>query len=61
MKSPIVEYFGLNTVELAIADYFSSNGLNENVRDNLMLLSINKPEDFFDIVDDYVMRTVKIK
>jgi hypothetical protein len=51
----------LNTVELAIADYFGANGLNENVRDNLMLLSINKPEAFFDIVDDYVMRTVKIK
>jgi hypothetical protein len=61
MKSSIVEYFGLNTVELAIADYFGANGLNENVRDNLMLLSINKPEAFFDIVDDYVMRTVKIK
>lgn len=61
MKSPIVEYFGLNTVELAIADYFSVYGLNENVRDNLTLLSINKPEAFFDIVDDYVMRTVKIK
>jgi len=60
MRSPTVEYFGLNTVTKAIEDYFNKHGLSEDVRDNLALLSINKPEEFFDIVSDYVMRTEKI-
>ena len=60
MECPSCQYFGEETVARAVEDYFYKHGINENIRDSLLLMSINKPEDFFDIVSDYVMRTEKI-
>lgn len=60
MKSPTVMYFGEQTIAAAIEDYFMQHGLTEEVRDDLMLMSIKSPEDFFDIVDEFVMRNENI-
>ena len=60
MECPSCLYFGEETVALAVEDYFITFGIDESIRDSLLLMSINKPEDFFDMVSDYIMRTVKI-
>lgn len=52
--SPTMQYFGNTTVEAAVADYFKRMGLTEDVRDDLMLMAINKEDDFFQMVDDFV-------
>lgn len=49
-----MDYFGKDTVEAAVTDYFKRMGLSEDVRDDLMLMAINKEDDFFQMVDDFV-------
>lgn len=59
-KCPIIEYFGMGTVERAIADHFNVYGLSEQARDELMEMSTTKQDDFFEMVSNYVMRTEKL-
>ena len=59
-ECPSCLYFGEQTVDLAVEDYFYKHGVGENIRDSLLLMSNNKPEDFFDMVSDYIMRAEKI-
>lgn len=53
-NSPTIEYFGMETVERAIADFFSKHGVTEDVRDYLMALEIEDSDAFFQLVEDYV-------
>ena len=53
-KSPTVTYFGKDTVERAIADYFAKHGMNEDVRDDLMLMATQHEDDFFQMVCDFI-------
>jgi hypothetical protein len=53
-KSPVIGYFGIDTVERAIASYFSKHGITEDVRDYLMVLEAEKPDDFFQMVCDFI-------
>ena len=55
-KSPTIEYFGIEIVEEAISDYFAREGLTEVARDELMTLALNNEDEFFQIVEDFVMR-----
>ena len=54
MSSYVIEYFGANTVERAIANYFSKHGITEDVRDYLMVLEEEKPAQFLEMVCDFV-------
>jgi len=42
-NSATIEYFGMPTVEQAIANYFAKHGVTEDVRDYLMVLEVEKP------------------
>lgn len=53
-KSPAIGYFGIQTVEQAIANYFAKHGVTEDVRDYLMVLEAEKPDDFFQMVCDFI-------
>jgi hypothetical protein len=53
-NSPTIEYFGMETVEKAIADFFSKHGVTEDVRDYLMALEIEDADGFFQLVENYV-------
>jgi hypothetical protein len=55
-NSPTIEYFGMETVEKAIADFFSKHGVTEDVRDYLMALEIEDADGFFQLVENYVER-----
>jgi hypothetical protein len=52
--SPSIEYFGRDTVQRAIAAYFAKHGITEDVRDYLMVLEDEKPDDFFQMVSDFI-------
>ena len=52
--SPSIEYFGRDTVQRAIAAYFAKHGITEDVRDYLMVLEDEKPDDFFQLVSDFI-------
>ena len=54
ISSPTISYFGNETVEKAIANFFSMHGIGEEVRDYLMVLEMEKPDDFFQMVCDFV-------
>jgi hypothetical protein len=54
MSSPVIGYFGRDTVQRAIAEYFSKHGITEDVRDYLMVLEDEKPDDFFQLVCDFI-------
>jgi hypothetical protein len=54
MSTPVIEYFGIDTVQRAIAEYFSKHGITEDVRDYLMVLEDEKPDDFFQLVSDFI-------
>ena len=54
MKSNTIEYFGMETVEKAIASYFAKHGVTEEVRDRLMVMESEDEEEFFDMVSDFV-------
>ena len=53
-KSPVIGYFGIDTVQQAIAAYFAKHGVTEDVRDYLMVLEDEKPDDFFQMVCDFI-------
>jgi hypothetical protein len=48
-----VEYFGVNVVERAIANYFCMHGVTEEVRDRLMEMT-GDPDQFFQMVCDFI-------
>jgi len=52
--SATVEYFGKATVEMAVANYFATHGMNEDVREDLMFMAVNSEDDFFQMVCDFV-------
>lgn len=54
MGTSIVDYFGKRTVEKAVAAYFIKYGANESVRDNLMVIATQKPEEFLEMVCEYI-------
>lgn len=54
MSNPTAEYFGVHTVEKAVANFFAKHGVTEDVRDYLMVLEYEKPDDFFQMVCDFV-------
>lgn len=54
MKSHTIAYFGIETVERAIANYFMKHGVTEEVRDRLMAMESEDQEEFFDMVCDFV-------
>lgn len=54
MSSYVVEYFGLITVERAIANFFAKHGVTEEVRDHLSDMESSDPESFFTMVEDFI-------
>ena len=52
--SPVIGYFGKDTVQRAIAEYFAKHGVTEDIRDYLMVLEDEKPDDFFQLVCDFI-------
>ena len=52
-----LSYFGTETVVLAVKDYFDKHGLTEDVRDELMLMAVQRQDDFFQLVSDFVEKT----
>jgi len=61
MKSNTIEYFGMPTVERAIAHYFYVHGVTENVRDKLMRMESEDEDEFFQLVCDFVETTTPVK
>ena len=53
-KSNTIAYFGMDTVERAIAAYFMKHGVTEEVRDRLMIMAVNSEDDFFQMVCDFI-------
>lgn len=51
-----IAYFGEAIVEQAVTDYFARNGLTESVRDDLMVMAVDREDDFFQMIDDYIMK-----
>jgi hypothetical protein len=54
MSTAVIDYFGMATVEKAVANFFAKHGVSEDVRDYLMVLEAEKPDDFFQMVEDFV-------
>lgn len=54
MNCPITTYFGMPTVESAVANYFAKHGVTEDVRDYLMVMENENPVMFLEMVVDYV-------
>ena len=54
MASHTVQYFGMDTVERAIAFYFMKHGITEKVRDDLMHMEIEDGDAFFEMVSNYI-------
>ena len=54
MSSYTIDYFGEEIVEMAVANYFSKNGVNEEVRDRLMAMELEDGEEFFEMVSRYI-------
>ena len=48
-----VDYFGADVVERAIANYFCTHGVTEEVRDRLMEMTGDQDE-FFQLVCDFI-------
>lgn len=55
-RSPTIEYFGIATVERAVANYFMMHGVSEEVRDKLIDMEIEDSEEFFQMVEDFVLK-----
>lgn len=56
MQTPTIDYFGRKTVEQAVAAYFAKHGLNDQVRDELMMTAVHKPAEFLEMVCDFIER-----
>jgi len=54
MASHTVQYFGMETVERAVAHYFMKHGVTQKVRDELIQMEIEDGDAFFQLVDSYV-------
>lgn len=54
MSTAAIDYFGMETVEKAVANFFARHGVSEDVRDYLMVLEVEKPDEFFQMVEDFV-------
>jgi len=54
MASNTVQYFGMETVERAVAHYFMKHGVTEKVRDELIQMEIEDGDAFFQLVDNFV-------
>jgi DNA-binding protein Fis len=54
MASHTVQYFGMDTVERAIAAYFMKHGVTEQIRDYLMTLEAEDGDAFFEMVCNYI-------
>ncbi len=59
-QSPTLAYFGRGLVDRAVADYFARHGLTEEVKAALTLIASSDEDGFFEIVDQYVMRTQNV-
>lgn len=56
MDTAIIDYFGQDTVEAAIEDYFNKRGLTPVVRDELITIAKFYEDQFFEIVSDFVCK-----
>ena len=56
-KSSTVEYFGMETVERAVANYFAKHGVTEEVRDRLMNMEAEDADEFFQLVENFVEKS----
>ena len=54
MSNSTVQYFGMETVEKAVANYFAMHGVTEEVRDHLMNMEVEDGDAFFQMVSDYI-------
>lgn len=54
IKNSTIAYFGMETVEKAVATYFARHGVTEEVRDRLIDMESEDGEEFFDMVSSYV-------
>ena len=54
MASHTVQYFGMDTVERAVAHYFMKHGITEKVRDELIEMEIEDGDAFFEMVSNYI-------
>ncbi len=50
----ILDYFGDDTIERAVAYYFARHGVSEEVRDFLLYLEGENPDQFLELVCDFV-------
>ena len=53
MNDPVVLYFGMPTVERAIANYFAKHGLTEAVHEQLLAMEL-QPSLFLEMVCTFV-------
>jgi trehalose/maltose hydrolase-like predicted phosphorylase len=58
MASNVIEYFGMETVEKAVANYFAQHGVTEEVRDRLMIMEIEDSDEFFQMVENFIEKSV---
>lgn len=54
MASCTVEYFGMETVEKAIANYFAVHGVTDEVLNILTAMEVEDGDAFFQMVSDYI-------
>lgn len=55
MSNETISYFGLKTVEMAIANYFAQHGVTEEVCDRLMEMESQDSDEFFEMVSEFVV------
>lgn len=58
-QSNTIAYFGMETVEQAVANYFAMHGVNEEVRDRLMEMEANNEDEFFNMVESFVEKNAQ--
>jgi hypothetical protein len=54
MSNGTISYFGMKTVEMAVANYFAMHGVTEEVRDRLMEMESQDSDEFFEMVSKFV-------
>lgn len=54
MASNVINYFGAKVVERAVANYFATHGVTEEVRDRLIAMEIEDSDNFFEMVSSFV-------
>lgn len=55
MSNGTISYFGMKTVEMAVANYFAKHGVTEEVRDRLMEMESQDSDEFFEMVSEFVV------